>query len=202
MPSLATRAASRRTGVVAAVTAIAAQCHSQSLPPSVRALSELLLLALTPLGRLGVGQLVLVACSHLAHAADDLEAPSLRALETRASMTAERLLAAASQRAAAAVPRSRHDWSSAARAVRTAAWRAAIRDPTAGSFSDVSDESSDVYGTSMELELRVELMVEAFTATLCIAETFGPLMGLGVKNDQANFEKVRTAWEKLGKPPS
>ena len=174
----------------------------------------------------------------------------------------------------------------------TSAWRAAIRDPAAGSFSDVSDESSDVYGSSMEVtrccnrcchrccnrccnrcchhcchhcchcccmhcllhpraeaspatlsvpmpglprpphpdptarskscanhpilphhpstshpsashpsarqvELRVELMLEAFTATLGIAETFGPLMGLAVKNDQANFEKVRGAWAEL-----
>ena len=48
-----------------------------------------------------------------------------------------------------------------------------------------------------QVELRVELMLEAFTATLGIAETFGPLMGLAVKNDQANFEKVRGAWAEL-----
>jgi hypothetical protein len=74
-----------------------------------------------------------------------------------------------------------------------AAWRAAMREPSGGD----TDDSSDAYGEKVETELRVEPMLEAFACTLNVAEQFGPLLGLAVKNDQANFDKVRTAWTAL-----
>lgn len=83
----------------------------------------------------------------------------------------------------------------------TMAWSAALRDRGAGSNNDGTtdgDESSDVYGAQATTEMRTEAMIEAFTATLTIMETFGPLMGLAVKNDQANLDKVKTAWTALG----
>ena len=79
------------------------------------------------------------------------------------------------------------------------AWRAALRDPRDREDKDTESEyeSSDVYGSAVEVEIRVEPMLEAFISSLQILETFGPLLSLAVKNDTANCEKVRAAWEVL-----
>ena len=72
----------------------------------------------------------------------------------------------------------------------TLAWRAAMRVPdTCGSTDgDDGDESAEP-----PTELHVVPMLEAIGSTLRIAEVFGPLLGLGVKNDQANLAKVQQA---------
>ena len=44
------------------------------------------------------------------------------------------------------------------------------------------------------VEMEVEATLEAFAAALRVAEVFGPLLQLAVKNDEANFAKVRKAW--------
>ena len=66
------------------------------------------------------------------------------------------------------------------------AWRAAMQ---------VSAEED---GGAPVTELRVQALLEAFAHTLRIGEIFGPLMSLGVKNDEANFAKVRGACSSLG----
>ena len=58
-------------------------------------------------------------------------------------------------------------------------------------------ESSDMYGSSVEVQIRMEPLLEAFISSLQILETFGPLLSLAVKNDTANCDKVRTSWEVL-----
>lgn len=40
-------------------------------------------------------------------------------------------------------------------------------------------------------------MMDAFARTLRVVEALGPLMSLAVRNDEANFDKVRTAWAEL-----
>jgi hypothetical protein len=79
------------------------------------------------------------------------------------------------------------------------AWRAAMRDPREREDKDTESEyeSSDAYGSAVEVQIRVEPMLEAFISSLQILETFGPLLSLAVKNDTANCEKVRAAWEVL-----
>ena len=81
----------------------------------------------------------------------------------------------------------------------TNCWRVAIREPT-----DLStdDDSTDMYGGKAETELKVEQMLEAFVSTNALVETFGPLMQLAIKNDMANFDKVRAAWNDLGRGDS
>ena len=79
----------------------------------------------------------------------------------------------------------------------TLAWRAAIRDPSDSCGGSADDDSGDGYGSGVEMELRVEQMLDAFVSTLAICEVFGPLMSLAIKNDQANFDKVRNAWNEL-----
>ena len=84
----------------------------------------------------------------------------------------------------------------------TLAWRAAMKEPhRRGSTDDGTDgtegtESEDPYGSSRaEIELKVEQMLEAFaTMASSVAEAFGPVMSLAVKNDQTNQEKLRNAW--------
>ena len=43
----------------------------------------------------------------------------------------------------------------------------------------------------------MEALLEAFGHTLIIGAAFGPLLSLGVKNDETNTEKVRRAWREL-----
>ena len=79
----------------------------------------------------------------------------------------------------------------------TNAWRAAIRDPREDKDTESEYESSDVYGANVEVLIRVEPLLEAFMCSLQILEAFGPLLALAVKNDTANCDKVRQAWEHL-----
>jgi len=57
-------------------------------------------------------------------------------------------------------------------------------------------------GRGAEGTLMVEELLEAFRVAITVCETFGPLMAPAVKNDQANNDKVRAAWQKLGRTPT
>lgn len=46
-------------------------------------------------------------------------------------------------------------------------------------------------------ELHVVPMMDAFARMLRVVEALGPLMSMAVRNDEANFEKVRTAWAEM-----
>ena len=84
---------------------------------------------------------------------------------------------------------------------QTLAWHAALR----GAHDDAStqDEAGDggkgkpILGKPGEVEIHVEALLEAFGHTLIIGAAFGPLLSLGVKNDETNTEKVRRAWREL-----
>ena len=60
------------------------------------------------------------------------------------------------------------------------------------------DDTSDANGTRRETELKVEQMLDAFASTMSLFEVFGPLMAIAIKNEQGNFDKVRSAWTDLG----
>jgi len=75
------------------------------------------------------------------------------------------------------------------------AWHAAIKEPDAASTD--ADDSSDPYGATNDTVLKLEHLIEAFAGTLKIAETFGPLFSVAIKNDGANLEKVRDSWAKF-----
>jgi len=53
-----------------------------------------------------------------------------------------------------------------------------------------------------EPRLMVDELLEALNVAMSVCENFGSLMAPAVKNDKANFDKVRSAWEKLAKPPT
>ena len=75
----------------------------------------------------------------------------------------------------------------------TLAWSATIGTHGVVQTGGTSDEGQ-------ELELTVVELLEAFRVTTSIMELFGSLMAPAVKNDQANLEKVRQAWQKHGQP--
>ena len=49
-------------------------------------------------------------------------------------------------------------------------------------------------------DLDIETLLRAFSITSRIGESLGAMMTLAVKNDEANFEKVRVVWSQLGRP--
>ena len=78
------------------------------------------------------------------------------------------------------------------------AWQAALRSPEgAMSTDDDTDGGCSMVGAENESEIKVEALLDAFAHTLIIGAAFGPLLSLGVKNDEANTDKARQAWTSL-----
>ena len=83
---------------------------------------------------------------------------------------------------------------------QTLAWQAALR----GAHDDASTQAEGAKGKPIlgkgkpgEETIQVEALLEAFGHTLVIGAAFGPLLSLGVKNDESNTEKARRAWRDL-----
>ena len=70
------------------------------------------------------------------------------------------------------------------------AWRAVLADTV------------DPMGPCDDGELRLETLLHALGIATSVCELFGSLMTPAVKNDKSNCEKLRTAWEGLGRPKS